>query len=47
MALEPGKIPYGTAARIGAPGYNPSAKDPFHSELSDQLADRGFITAPA
>ncbi|MEO1137389.1 MAG: NADH-quinone oxidoreductase subunit B family protein, partial [Pseudomonadota bacterium] len=40
-------LPYGTAARAGAPGYNPSAKDPFYSELSDQLADRGFITAPA
>ena len=47
MALDQSKLPYGTAARVGAPGYNPSAKDPFYSELSDQLADRGFITAPA
>jgi NADH-quinone oxidoreductase subunit B len=27
--------------------YSPTAKDPFFSELSDQLADRGFFTAPA
>jgi len=27
--------------------YNPDAKDPFFGELSDQLADRGFFTAPA
>ena len=47
MALEETKLPYGTAARAGAPGYNPSAKDPFFKDLSDQLADRGFITAPA
>jgi len=40
-------LPYGTAARVGAPGYNPTAKDPFFNELSDQLADRGFFTAPA
>ena len=29
------------------PAYRPDAKDPFFSELSDQLSDRGFITAPA
>ena len=29
------------------PVYRPDAKDPFFSELSDQLADRGFMTAPA
>ena len=40
-------LPYGTAATAGAPGYSPDAKDPFYSELSDQLADRGFFTAPA
>ena len=50
MALENktvSPLPYGTAARVGAPGYNPTAKDPFFGELSDQLADRGFFTAPA
>ncbi len=40
-------LSYGTAARVGTPGYNPTAKDPFFGELSDQLADRGFFTAPA
>ncbi len=40
-------LPYGTAARVGGVGYNPDAKDPFFGELSDQLADRGFFTAPA
>jgi len=34
-------------AQVGAPGYNPSAKDPFFGDLSDELADRGFFTAPA
>ncbi|MCA8889370.1 MAG: hypothetical protein KDA46_11105, partial [Parvularculaceae bacterium] len=29
------------------PVYNPTAMDPFFNELSDQLADRGFFTAPA
>ncbi|MGF1544724.1 MAG: NuoB/complex I 20 kDa subunit family protein [Parvularculaceae bacterium] len=29
------------------PVYRPDAKDPFFGELSDQLADRGFFTAPA
>ncbi len=29
------------------PVYRPDAKDPFFSDLSDELADRGFFTAPA
>jgi len=33
----------GPAQRV----YNPLAKDPFFGDLSDQLADRGFFTAPA
>ncbi|MEL6365001.1 MAG: NADH-quinone oxidoreductase subunit B family protein [Pseudomonadota bacterium] len=40
-------VSYGAAARAGVEGYSPTAKDPFYSELSDQLADRGFFTAPA
>ena len=40
-------VSYGAAGRAGVEGYNPTAKDPFYSELSDQLADRGFFTAPA
>ena len=35
-----------TASRAGLV-YRPDAKDPFFSELSDELADRGFMTAPA
>jgi len=31
---------------FGGPVYRPDAKDPFFTELSDQLADRGFFTAP-
>ena len=38
---------YGTAARARGEGYSPDAKDPFFTELSDQLADRGFFTAPS
>jgi len=40
-------VPYGEGARARVPGYDPKAKDPFFNSLSDQLADRGFITAPA
>ena len=50
MAIENKDIsalPYGTAARAGEVQYHPDAKDPFFGELSDQLADRGFFTAPA
>ncbi len=45
--LHPDAIPYGTGARAGTPGYDPTDKDPFYNALSDQLADRGFMTAPA
>jgi NADH-quinone oxidoreductase subunit B len=38
---------YGQLARASGEGYQPTAKDPFFNELSDQLADRGFFTAPA
>jgi len=48
MSDAPGSpVPFGTAARAGGEGYSPTAKDPFYAELSDQLADRGFFTAPA
>ncbi len=51
MAVEekniPSALPYGAAARSRAEGYNPTAKDPFFNELNNQLADRGFFTAPA
>jgi len=38
---------YGQAARVSGEGYQPTDKDPFFTELSDQLADRGFFTAPS
>lgn len=41
------QLPYGTAARSAVQGYNPKADDPFFKGLNDQLADKGFITAPA
>jgi len=37
---------FGTAARdVGTPAYDPKKHDPFFDGLSDQLADKGFITA--
>ncbi|MEO0611728.1 MAG: NADH-quinone oxidoreductase subunit B family protein [Pseudomonadota bacterium] len=45
--ITPDAVPYGTGARAGNPGYDPDAKDPFYNALSDQLGDRGFMTAPA
>jgi len=45
--IAPSNIPYGTGARAGSPGYSPDEKDPFFTGLSDELADRGFFTAPA
>ncbi len=47
MALETKPAPYGTLSRAAGEGYNPDARDPFFTELSDQLADRGYFTAPA
>ncbi len=45
--IKPENIPYGTGARAGTAGYDPDDKDPFYNSLNDELADRGFITAPA
>ena len=39
-------LPAGTAARDnGTPAYDPKKHDPYFDGLSDQLADKGFITA--
>jgi NADH-quinone oxidoreductase subunit B len=35
----------GAAARTTVEGYNPKAHDPFFDGVSQQLADKGFITA--
>jgi len=38
--------PSGSAARdIGTPAYDPKKHDPYFDGMSDQLADKGFITA--
>ena len=38
--------PNGSAARdIGTPAYDSKKHDPYFDGLSDQLADKGFITA--
>ena len=56
MAIEDVKPPHAAApsspgapdfSNFDGPVYSPGAKDPFYSDLSDQLADRGFFTAPA
>ena len=49
MALDnkPAALQFGVSGDGEGPVYNPHAKDPFFGELSDQLADRGFFTAPA
>ncbi len=39
--------PYGSFSRVTGEGYKPDAEDPFYNQLSDQLADQGFFTAPA
>ncbi len=38
-------VPAGAGARTGVEGYNPQAHDPFFDGVSQQLADKGFITA--
>jgi NADH-quinone oxidoreductase subunit B len=38
-------VPAGAGARVSVEGYDPAVHDPFFDQLSDQLADKGFITA--
>ena len=38
-------LPANSAARTSVEGYNPQAHDPFFDGVSQQLADKGFITA--
>jgi NADH-quinone oxidoreductase subunit B len=38
-------LPANGAARSSVEGYNPQAHDPFFDGVSQQLADKGFITA--
>jgi len=44
--ILPGSKAYGEASRdVGTPAYDPKKHDPYFDGLSDQLADKGFITA--
>jgi NADH-quinone oxidoreductase subunit B len=38
-------IPAGSGGRAAVEGYDPTAHDPFFDGVSQQLADKGFITA--
>jgi NADH-quinone oxidoreductase subunit B len=38
-------LPANSAGRTSVEGYNPKAHDPFFDGVSQQLADKGFITA--
>jgi NADH-quinone oxidoreductase subunit B len=38
-------VPAGEAGRTAVEGYDPKAHDPFFDGVSQQLADKGFITA--
>ena len=40
-------VPAGSAARSTVEGYDPRKHDPFFDGVSQQLADKGFITAAA
>jgi NADH-quinone oxidoreductase subunit B len=39
--------PYGDAGRVAVEGYPAKENDPFYTGLSNQLADKGFLTAAA
>jgi NADH-quinone oxidoreductase subunit B len=38
-------VPHGTAMRAKVQGYDPKIHDEFYDEVTDQLADKGFVTA--
>jgi len=38
-------VPANSGARSSVEGYNPDAHDPFFDGVSQQLADKGFVTA--
>ena len=40
-------VPAGSAGRATVEGYNPKLHDPVFDGMTDQLADKGFITASA
>ena len=42
---EASLVPANAASRTAVEGYNPEAHDPFFDGVSQQLADKGFITA--
>jgi NADH-quinone oxidoreductase subunit B len=46
-AGRPPLVAAGDSARAGVEGYDPQTHDPFFDGVSQQLADKGFITAAA
>ena len=38
-------VPAGAAGRTTVEGYNPETHDPFFDGVSQQLSDKGFVTA--
>ena len=38
-------VPAGAAGRSTVEGYDPKKHDPFFDGVSQQLADKGFVTA--
>jgi len=40
-------VPAGAAGRSAVQGYDPAAHDPYFDGVSQQLADKGFVTAAA
>jgi NADH-quinone oxidoreductase subunit B len=38
-------VPAGAGARAAVQGYDPAIQEPFFGQLSDTLADKGFVTA--
>ena len=40
-------VPANSAARSSVEGYDPKRHDPFFDGVTNQLADKGFVTAAA
>ena len=45
--IVPPKAPALSAGRTTVEGYDPKLHDPFFDGVTDQLADKGFVTAAA
>ncbi|MCC7267627.1 MAG: NADH-quinone oxidoreductase subunit B, partial [Caulobacteraceae bacterium] len=45
VILDPKGVPYGAAGRTTVEGYDPKTHDPYFDHVTDQLADKGYVTA--